>query len=124
MGLYRETYSYPCIVFAILENHGQRDWWGVVMLLHVEGYEKSSVYYFDGLWREGRAVVAQSGSGRGNNQVKIVFDSERISSLKNETAVTLENFLRIFDLLPCTSSLRFIYFSGKQNPLSLDSGFL
>lgn len=28
MGLYRETYSYPCIMFAILENRGQRDWLG------------------------------------------------------------------------------------------------
>ena len=58
------------------------------------GYEKSSAYYFDGLCRKGGwAVVAQSGSGRGSNQVKIVFVSERISSLKNENAVTLENFL-------------------------------
>ena len=57
------------------------------------GYEDSFVYCFDGLWREGWAVVAQSGSGRGGNQVKIVFNLERISSLKNETAVILENFL-------------------------------
>lgn len=64
------------------------------MLLHAEGYEKFSVCYFDGLCGKGGwAVIAQSGSGRGSNQVEIVFDSERISSLKNENAVALENFL-------------------------------
>lgn len=67
---------------------------GEVILFHMEGYEKSSVYYFDGLCKNGGwAVVAQSGSGRGSNQVKIVFNSERISSLKDENAVALENFL-------------------------------
>ena len=66
---------------------------GEVILLHMEGYKKLSVCYFDELCRKGRAVIAQSGSGRGSNQVKIVFNLERISSLKDETAVTLGNFL-------------------------------
>lgn len=114
--------------YGMLEGREQGDGWGGggdVILLHTEGYGKFFVYYFDGLSGEdGWAVIVQSGSGRGSNQEKIVFNSERISSLKDETAVTLGNFLRIFGFLLCTSLLRFAYFSGKQNLLSLDSGFL